>query len=69
MISPSQLDLPTQGNTTYNHETNIHGLSEIQNRNPSNQAAEIQRLRPRGHWDLQVKKRLPLISSVVTSQT
>jgi hypothetical protein len=53
MISPSQRPLPTQDNTTYEHETNIHALSGIQNLDPSNQAAADLRLRLRGHWDRQ----------------
>jgi hypothetical protein len=32
-------------------ETNIHSLSDIRTRDPSNQAAADLRLRPRGHWD------------------
>jgi hypothetical protein len=46
-------DQPVAETSTYagQHETNIHAPSEIRIRDPSNQVAADQRLRPRGHWD------------------
>jgi len=38
-------------NTQQTQETNIHALSGIRNRDPSNQAAADTGLRPRGQWD------------------
>jgi hypothetical protein len=50
VISPTQRPLPTQDNTTYTQETNIHVLRGIRTGDPGNQAAADPRLRPRGHW-------------------
>jgi hypothetical protein len=47
VISPSQRPLPTYNIET--QETNIHALSGIRTRDPSNQAAADLRLRPRGY--------------------
>ena len=49
MISPLQRPLP--GNTQHSQQTNIHAPDGIRTHNPSRQAAEDLRLRPRGHWD------------------
>ena len=40
-------------NTQHSQETDIHAPGGIRARNPSKQAAEDPRLRPRGHWDRQ----------------
>jgi len=51
MINPTKRPLPTQ-----TQETNIHALSGIQNRDPSNQAAAELRLRPHGQQIGEQKK-------------
>jgi hypothetical protein len=42
----------------YTQETNIHALSGIQTRDPSNQVAADLRCKPRGHWDQQPRELL-----------
>jgi hypothetical protein len=51
----AETSLLTQDNTTYRHKRqNIHAYTGIRTRDSSNQAAADLRLRPRGHWDLQI---------------
>jgi hypothetical protein len=53
VISPTQRPLPDD--TQYSQETNIHAPGEIRTHNPSKWAAPDSRLRPRGHWDQQIR--------------
>jgi hypothetical protein len=48
-------DLHLHRITQHINTTNIHVLSGIQTRDPSNQAATDLRLRPHGHWDWLLK--------------
>ena len=51
VINPSQRSLPD--NTQHSQQTNIHAPGEIRTHDLSRRAAEVLRLRPRGHWDWQ----------------
>jgi hypothetical protein len=53
VISPTQR--PLHDDTQYSQETNIHATGEIRTHNPSMWAAPDPRLRPRAHWDRQIR--------------
>ena len=55
VISPTQRSLPD--NTQHSQQTNIHDPGGIRTHNLSRRAAEDLRLRPRGHWDRQIKRK------------
>ena len=51
-----QLVAETSDNTQHSQQTNTHALGGIRTHNLSRRATEDLRLRPRGHWDLLIKK-------------
>jgi len=53
VISSSQRPLPN--NTKHSQQTDIHALGGIRTHNFSRRTTEDLRLRPRGHWDQQIK--------------
>ena len=60
VISPTQRRLPD--NTQHSQEIDIHYRCGIRTHNPRNPVASDPRLRPRGHWDKQLRNVAQLMS-------